>query len=67
VPVHWTEYVPVSRNSSMIIWTVQNNSVDPAEDKDAELVQRWNESMQRRGFDASTVYVRNGIAARVLS
>ena len=67
VPVHWTEYVPVSRNSSMIIWTVQNNSVDPAEDKDAELVQRWNESMQRRGIDANTVYVRNGIAARVVN
>ena len=51
----------------MIIWTVQNNSVDLAEEKDAELVQRWNESMQRRGIDANTVYVRNGIAARVVN
>jgi hypothetical protein len=67
VPVHWTEYIPVSRNSSMIMWNIQNNSAEPDEVKDDEFAQRWSESMRRRGIDASTVYVRNGLAARVLN
>ena len=67
VPVHWTEYIPVSQNSSMIMWNIQDNSAEPDEVKDAERTQRWSESMRRRGIDASTVYVRNGLAAKVLS
>jgi len=51
----------------MIMWNIQSNSAEPDEVKDAELAQRWDENMRRRGVDANTVYVRNGLAARVLN
>ena len=63
VPVPWTEYVPVSRQSSMLVAEIKNHSVASSEATDLEREKLTAASFQSRGIDFKKVYSRNGLIA----
>jgi|688.fasta_scaffold88296_2 hypothetical protein len=60
VPVHWTEFIPVERQSTVLMSSVQDNSLSS---DSSETFNQWSHAIQARGIDPSRVYVRNGLAA----
>lgn len=60
VPVHWTEFIPVERQSTVLMSSVQDNSLSS---DNSETLNQWRHAIQARGIDPSRVYVRNGLAA----
>ncbi len=62
VPVHWTEYIPVERQSTVLISSVQDHSL---ESDSNEAFSQWTQALQSRGIDPSRAYIRNGLAAVV--
>jgi hypothetical protein len=63
VPVPWTEYVPVSRQSEMLVAEIKNPSVASLEETDFEREKISAASFQSRGIDLKNVYSRNGLIA----
>jgi hypothetical protein len=63
VPVPWTEYVPVSRQSEMLVAEIKNPSVSSLEETDFEREKISAASFQSRGIDLKNVYLRNGLIA----
>jgi hypothetical protein len=60
VPVHWTEFIPVERQSTVLMSSVQDSSLSS---DNSETLNQWRHAIQARGIDPSRVYVRNGLAA----
>ena len=60
VPVHWTEYIPVERQSTVLMSSVQDHSLE-SDSNDA--FGQWNNTIHARGIDPSRVYIRSGLAA----
>jgi hypothetical protein len=65
VPVPWTEYLPVSQNSTMVVSAVTNRKFD--DDADDEKLQKgWQGAMQQHGISPENVIVRGALAAAFL-
>ena len=62
VPVHWTEYYPVSQQSSMVVARVQGRDVSSYEE-DAEMGNRLSSAMNTRGLDQHSSFFRRGVVA----
>jgi hypothetical protein len=60
VPVHWTEFIPVERQSTVLMSSVQDHSLN-SDNNDA--LTQWSQTLQARGIDPSAVYFRNGLTA----
>ncbi len=65
VPVPWTEYLDVSRESSMVVGAVSNNVHDDDSD-DYDLNEGWQKALSDYGISNEQVLTRGAIAAALL-
>ena len=66
VPVEWTEYVPVTQQTTLMVGAVKSSSLDQEDGDDIEMRNFWDSSVRSQGIDSENVYVRNGIAAVII-
>jgi hypothetical protein len=62
IPAPWTEYLPISQNSTMVVSAVTNRKFD--DDADDEKLQKgWHSAIQQHGISPENVIVRGALAA----
>ena len=61
VPVHWVEYLPVSRETSLVV--CHAGTGDSLEFAEQLLAPEWKERLRVLGGDQATPYFRRGLAA----
>jgi hypothetical protein len=65
VPVHWTEYIDVSQDSTMVVGVVSNHIHDDNSDDD-RFQSGWQKALRDHGISPEYVLTRGAVAAAFL-
>ena len=66
VPVQWTEYIPVSQESKILVGIVQDLQNDEDADANRKLQSQWEATCKASGVDPANVFIRGALAATFL-
>lgn len=65
VPVHWIQYISVSKDTTMVVGAVTNNVHDDGSD-DEELDKDWRSAISNYGINPEHVMLRGALVAALL-
>jgi hypothetical protein len=67
VPVPWTEYIPVSKQSKILVGVVRDLDNDEDGDQNSKLQKDWEAACKANGIDPANVYIRGSLAGAFLN
>jgi hypothetical protein len=66
VPVPWTEYIPVSAESQILVGAIRDLDNDEDADANKGLEGTWQAAIQKNGVAPENVFIRGALAATFL-